>query len=294
MKPRITFSFYISDSLFLILYFVFMYSPVRLVFKYLRYCLTASNGRGHGIHSPFIFEFITKVLNDKTQYADYDIIERLRSEMLNDQTVLAVEDFGAGSSVSKTNKRSIASIAKNAAKPKKYGQLLYRMVKTYQPVTILELGTSLGITTSYLSQAKTDAKVTTLEGSAAIAKVAKDNFKTLGLQNIELTEGNFDDTLSATLGQSRATVGESSVNFAFIDGNHRQAPTERYFGQILPYISNDSIFVFDDIHWSREMEEAWESIKNNDRVRCTIDLFFIGIVFFRNEFKQKQHFIIRF
>ena len=136
------------------------------------------------MHSPFVFEFITKVLNDKTEYPAYNQVENLRQQLLKDQSMLTVEDFGAGSTIDKTNQRTIASIAKNAAKPAKYGQLLYRMVKYYQPQTILELGTSLGITTSYLSLAKPDAKLITMEGAAAIAETAGQNFKALKLQNI--------------------------------------------------------------------------------------------------------------
>jgi predicted O-methyltransferase YrrM len=127
-----------------------------------------------------------------------------------------------------------------------------------------------------------------VEGSKEIAKLAKQNFGALELQNIELKEGNFDNELSSVI------YHLSSIDFAFIDGNHRQEPTERYFHQLLTKINNDSILVFDDIHWSLEMEAAWETIKNHSAVSCSIDLFFIGIVFFRKEFKEKQHFVIRF
>jgi predicted O-methyltransferase YrrM len=240
------------------------------------------------MHSPFVFEFITKVLNDKTVYPEYEKVEALRDQLLNDNTVLEVEDFGAGSVIDNKNKRSISSIAKNAAKPKKFGQLLFRMVKHYQPATILELGTSLGITTLYLSLAKPDGKLITMEGSKEIAEVTKRNFRNLEIRNIEIVEGNFDNTLSSVV------RGLSTVDFAFIDGNHRKEPTERYFKEILAKTNNDSILVFDDIHWSSEMEAAWETIKNNAAVTCSIDLFFIGIIFFRKEFKEKQHFVIRF
>ena len=125
-----------------ILYFVLMYSAVQLGIKYFQYYFSASDSKGHGMHSPFVFEFITKVLNDKTKYPAYKQVEDLRKQLSQEQTVLTIEDFGAGSTADKTNQRSIASIAKNAAKPAKYGQLLHRMIIHYQPQTILELGTS--------------------------------------------------------------------------------------------------------------------------------------------------------
>lgn len=265
-----------------------MYSKPQLLLKYIQYYFTASNGKGHGMHSPFVFDFITKILNDKTVYPECEKVEALRNQLLNDDTVLEVEDFGAGSVIDKKNKRSISSIAKNAAKSKKFGQLLFRMVRYYQPALVLELGTSLGITTSYLSLAKPGARLITMEGSKEIANAAKKNFKNLEIKNVELIEGNFDNTLSSVV------CGLSSVDFSFIDGNHRKEPTVRYFKELLTKTNKNSIVVFDDIHWSSEMEAAWETIKNNAAVTSSIDLFFIGIVFFRKEFKQKQHFAIRF
>lgn len=265
-----------------------MYNKFQLGLKYLNYYFTSSNGKGHGIHSPFVFQFINKILNDKKHYPEYDVIEKLRQNLLSDQTTLTIEDFGAGSSINRSNQRSIASIAKNTVKQKKYSQLLFRMVKGYKPKIILELGTSLGITTSYLAIANPDANVTTIEAAEEVAAIAEENFKTLKLQNIEIVKRHFDESLSSVI------YLLSSIDFAFIDGNHRREPTERYFQQLISQKNNDSIFIFDDIHWSTEMEQAWQTIKEHEAVRCSIDLFFVGIVFFRQEFKEKQHFIIRF
>jgi predicted O-methyltransferase YrrM len=265
-----------------------VYDHFTLGFKYLRYYLTASNNRGHGIHSPFVFEFITKVLNDKTKYPAYREAEGLRQELLKNQTIIQVNDLGAGSTVSKTGQRTIASIAKNAAKPEKFGQLLYRIVQYYQPKTILELGTSLGITTSYMAKANPHANVITLEGAKEILALAKKNFEYLQLQNIEICEGNFDNTLSPVIS------GLASVDLSFIDGNHRLEPTIRYFETILPKTHNFSIIILDDIHWSREMEQAWKYCKDHSTVTLSIDLFFIGILIFRKEIREKQHFTVRF
>lgn len=265
-----------------------MYSKAQIAYKFLNYHFTSLNSKGHGTHSPFVFHFIRHVLNNKQSFPEYKRVEEQREKLLADSTLLTIEDFGAGSTISKSNQRTVASIAKNAAKPKKFGQLLFRMVREYQPKTILELGTSLGITTSYLSLAKPDAKIVTLEGSSAVAEKAKQNFQSLQLGNISLIEGNFDETLTTLVS------GLSTVDFCFIDGNHRREPTERYFRQLLPKLHNDSILIFDDIHWSLEMEDAWQSIKTHPSATCSIDLFFIGIILFRKEFFEKQDFVIRF
>lgn len=265
-----------------------MYPALQLSLKYLRYYLSASNGKGHGIHSPFIFDLVTRVIMDRKQYPEYERVEALRSALKKDSSLLQVEDMGAGSARMKSSARSIRSIVKNSAKPKKYGQLLFRMARFYKPESVLELGTSLGITTSYFALANPGNAVITLEGAKAVADVAARNFQRLSIDNVVITRGNFDDTLPQTLAHLH------TIDMVFIDGNHRKEPTLHYFDLLVAEHNNDTILVFDDIHWSREMEVAWKEIQEHPSVRCTVDLFFIGIVLFRREFFEKQHFTIRF
>ncbi|WP_153800281.1 O-methyltransferase [Foetidibacter luteolus] len=265
-----------------------MYSKLQLLKKFIQYRVAASNGKGHGVHSPFVYEFIRHVLNDDRTYYCYQQIEQLREKLKQDDRVLTIEDFGAGSRVNPHYERSVSSIAKSALKQKKFSQLLFRMINYYRPQTTLELGTSLGITTAYLAAADTGAKVITMEGAQAVADVARKNFQSLNLHNISLVQGNFDDTLPPLLQQLPV------IDFAFIDGNHRKDPTVNYYHKLLPKTNANSILIFDDIHWSEEMEAAWEYIKNQEAVTLSIDLFFIGIVFFRKESKVKQHFTIKY
>lgn len=265
-----------------------MYGSLTLAIKYLQHFLSASNGKGHGTHSPFVFDFITQVLNNKKHYYAYETVEALREKLKLDKELIVLEDMGAGSVVSPTNKKTIASVATHAAKSPKYGQLLFRMADYYHPKTIVELGTSLGITTSYLALGNLNANVITLEGSTVVAKKALDNFRSLRLDNIRLVQGNFDITLIKVL----EALGQ--IEMVFVDGNHREEPTLRYFRQLLPHMSAESVIIFDDIHWSEEMERAWNEIRNYPGVMLSIDLFFVGLVFFSPAFKVKQDFNIRF
>lgn len=265
-----------------------MFSTLQLAKKYLRYYLSASNSKGHGIHSPFVFDFTRHVLNDKKQYDCYHGIEAQRARLLQNTATIAVEDFGAGSAVMKSNNRVIKNIAASSLKPKKFAQLLFRVVQYYKPATILELGTSLGITSSYLAKGNEAARVFTCEGSATIAAIAKENFDALQLSNIQLTLGDFSKTLQPLLQQT------GNIDLAFIDGNHRKEPTLQYFTQLLQHAGPSTILIFDDIHWSEEMEAAWAIIQQHPAVTLTIDLFFIGLVCINPDFKVTQHFSIRF
>jgi len=265
-----------------------LFSKFQLAKNYIRYYLSASNGKGHGVHSPFVFEFITKVLNDKTQYECYKAIEQQRQQLLQNVAVIEVEDFGAGSSVMKSNKRIIKNIAATSLKPKKFAQLLFRIVRYYQPGTIVELGTSLGITSCYLAKGNEKAHLYTCEGSAAIAAIAQKNLEDLQIKNVSLIQGDFAKTLPTLL----SNIGQPDL--IFIDGNHRKEPTLNYFHQLLQHANPSSILIFDDIHWSEEMEAAWHQIQEHSAVTLTIDLFFIGLVFVNPGFKVTQHFTIRF
>ena len=162
-----------------------MYSKWQLARKYFAYYLAASSSKGHGTHSPFLFHFITGIMNDTVKYGAYEPVENLRKKLRNDPRLIGVEDFGAGSAFTEKHQRSVRSIARHAAKSKKYGQLLFRMVKHYQPATLLEMGSSLGITSSYLSMGRPEARLISMEGAPEIAAVARQNFSYLGLKNIE-------------------------------------------------------------------------------------------------------------
>ncbi|MCE7040533.1 O-methyltransferase [Dyadobacter sp. CY312] len=258
-----------------------------MVSAYIKYLLRSGNE--HAIHSPFLFELYTKVISGvKDDNPDYIDLKALRKELLASQREIEILDLGAGSRVNKSNVRKIRTIAKNAEKPEKFGKLFYRLIKRLQPKNIIELGTSLGLTTLYMSRAKKDASIISFEGCPQTAQIARENFDKTGAKNIEIVVGNIDDTLPARLeGLS------DGIDYAYFDANHRYEPTVRYFEQCLPYATNDTLFIFDDIYWSDEMTQAWEYIKAHPQVTITVDLFWIGLVFFRKE-QVKENFTLRF
>lgn len=240
------------------------------------------------MHSPFVFDFIQNVLNNGDKQLVPEDIELLRSALKANKQTIHIEDLGAGSRIQTKKSKTIGQLVSTAVKPKKYGQLLYRLAGHYRPKVVIELGTSLGLTTAYFAKACTDANVTTIEGSEEVHHKALENFKHLGLKNVKALKGNFDAILPVVLRDFQ------TVDLAYIDGNHRYGPTLNYFNQFLLKKNNYTILVFDDIHWSSEMEGAWEEIKKHPSVLCTIDIFFLGFVFFGNNFKAKQHFTIRY
>ncbi|MCF8297915.1 MAG: class I SAM-dependent methyltransferase [Saprospiraceae bacterium] len=258
---------------------------IILVLKYIKYWFSAKNK--FSIHSPFVYELKTSVIDENIQDSNFSEIEKLRKSLLENQAKIEVIDLGAGSSLGYSNERTIREITQKYAKSPKNARLLYKLINHFKPKTILELGTSLGISTSYQAIAAPQSKITTIEGCPNTAKIAENNFNHLGLENIKLIVGNFDEKLPDYLNSI------SKLDYAFIDGNHTKKATLDYFLQCLNKSHSESLFVFDDIHWSNDMEEAWNIIKKNEKVKITIDLFFFGLVFF-NEDLSKEDFILKF
>ncbi len=256
----------------------------HIIKSYLNFLWNSKNQ--HGVHSPFVFDLVTKCFYDKNNYPEYKSLNEYRKFLLNSKSSIEVTDFGAGSRVFKSNTRAINQIAKTAGISPKRAQLLFRIVNYFQPETILEIGTSLGLATSALSLGNSNAKITSLEGCAKTSDVAKILLQKFGFFNTKIETTEFSFYLK------NDWIKTQSNSLIYFDGNHSKKATLEYFELLLPTITNDSVWIFDDIHWSKDMEEAWEIIKNHPKVKVTIDTFQWGIIFFRAE-QEKEHFIIR-
>ncbi|GLB52032.1 O-methyltransferase [Neptunitalea chrysea] len=241
----------------------------------------------HGVHSPFVYDFITKCCYDKSNLEDYKLLKEHREYLLNNKETISVTDFGAGSKVFKNSNRSINKIATTAGITLRRSKLLYRITKYFNPKSILEIGTSVGLATAALSFGNSNSKVISLEGCPNTVNAAKTGLTKFNSKNSEIIQTEFKTYLNSIQNQQTTTF-----DLIYFDGNHTKKDTLDYFNKLLSSKHNDSIWIFDDIHWSIEMTEAWELIKLHPEVTVTIDSFYWGIVFFRKE-QVKQNFIIR-
>lgn len=249
---------------------------------YIKFLKASTNQ--HGVHSPFVYDLVTKCFYDKSKYNEYSILKQYRQSLSQNFNRITISDFGSGSKVFKSNERVISKIAKTSGISSKRAKLLFRMVSYFNTKSILELGTSLGLASSALSLGNKQASITTIEGCQETAKIAQEQFRTFQLNNIQVIVDTFEKAL--------LELASVSYDFIYIDGNHTKQATLDHFEMLLPNTNNDSVFIFDDIHWSKGMTEAWDEIKNHPAVTVSIDTFYWGIVFFRKE-QAKEHFVIR-
>ena len=237
--------------------------------------------RPYGIHSPFLFDLSNACIFANTQEVAFQILENKRKELLRDNTVLQITDFGQGPRKGSqqgvasptTYLRTVRNIARNSLQTPGYCRLLWRLIQHFKPQNILELGTSLGLTTSYMALAMPHGRVFSIEGCPQTAAKAKELWESMSISNISLFSGSFGDTLQGVLTHMQ------KIDFVYIDGGHNYTGVMHIFGEILPYLHRESVLVIDDIRWSAEMTNAWLEITENPTTTMSLDLYRMGITF---------------
>jgi len=255
--------------------------------KYLNYILLSRHRKGHGIHSPFVFDLVSRIFRNKTDPSIVFTVERFRKKLKSDKRSILVKDLGSGSELSDKSLRRVSDIARNSPVPGKYGKLLSNLAAEFGKPLIIELGTSLGISTMYMAASCPDAQLITVEGCPETAAIAKHNFIEAGIKNVEILVGSFEDILPGFVSNG------VKPGLVFIDGNHRKEPVVKYFKLLAELSDSRTVIIIDDINYSKEMSEAWCEIKLHDKVTVSIDLYRMGILFFRQAINHNDY-IIRY
>ncbi|APY07561.1 methyltransferase [Winogradskyella sp. J14-2] len=248
------------------------------IIQYIKFLFKATNQ--HGVHSPFVYNFVTKCLYDKRRYEAYSNLKNYRNILKTSKIELEITDLGEGSKVLDSEKRKVRDMVKTSSSSMKEAKLLYRIAQYFKLNTALELGTSLGMGTYAFALANPNSKIITIEGCKNTSNFTESNF----IENVSFIRGDFASVIP--------TLRENSFDCIYFDGHHNKEATIQYFEALLPKAHNDSVFIFDDIYWSKEMTKAWDYIKSRNAVTVTVDCFHLGFVFFRKE-QAKEHFKIR-
>jgi predicted O-methyltransferase YrrM len=260
-------------------------ATLAFVYRFCSYYLKATNR--HGLQAPFAYQLNEYVFKRDRKYDLLKPIEKLRRKLEQDKRKINVLDFGAGFGGHVFKELSVSYIAKNSAKSPRYARMLFRLVNYLKPLTIVELGTSVGISALYQAAGNSLAKIFTLEGCPETARIAQENFRKFPHYNIELIVGSFEKSLPTFLEK----VVE--IDLLFIDGHHQLKPTLQYIEMCLPKLSKDACIVVDDINWSDEMRAAWQLLLADKRFTLSLDIFMIGILFVSKDL-SKENFVIRY
>jgi len=257
------------------------------IFTYFKYLLNSRSR--YSTHSPFVYEFVETVLRDKSNHKEFDKLNRYKKKTFNSKSHIETVDFGsgAGNKAYRTYTTEVGKLAKRRTHSKKQLEDLFKISNYFKPAVTIEMGTAAGISSLYLKKGNPDGRLITMEGCAGLAHVAQKGFTINHADDIEIETGNFDNTLPELL--EKLDV----LDMVFFDGNHKKEPTLNYFNQCLKLANENTVFLFDDIYWSKDMTEAWNEIKKHPSVSFTIDIYWMGMVFFKKGI-SKQNFVIRY
>ncbi|MDG1159369.1 MAG: class I SAM-dependent methyltransferase [Flavobacteriales bacterium] len=250
--------------------------------EYLKYVLHARNE--HGLHSPFLFELYNEVFKSPKQFYCFDELEAKRAALKKDHRIIKVSDFGAGSNYGGGSERAISKIAKQSLKSKKYAQLLFRLAHHLKPKRILELGTSLGLSTCYLALSNSKTEVVSIEACPNIHREAKEIFKHFKIENVKAINATFQDALPELKGR---------FDIIFIDGHHDGPACLAYLEALKKHLSQEAFVVVDDIRWSQDMFDAWMEMKQDPFFQVSLDVFELGILVLRPQ-QSRSHHILRY
>ena len=238
----------------------------------------------HGVHSPFVYTLYKECLQNKKKNKNSRELAQYKKRLRSIHKTIEVTDFGAGSRVFKSNTRKISKIAKYAGATTKRMELLERLVTYLKPEQILEIGTSLGMATYAMALADKKTTITSLEGCPNTLQVARKSLDYFNIPNVKLIEGSFRESIK--------DLNSHKIDMIYFDGNHSKDATMEYVHSLLPTAVNGTVWIFDDIHWSPEMTQAWDKIKTLPEISVTIDCYYLGFAFFRNE-QVKEDFYLR-
>jgi len=260
-----------------------MISHLHSIVGYVKHSFSAQSK--YKLHSPFAYRFYNEVIHNGIAYPQYSHVERVRKDMIGHSRFIKRRDMGARASDVPCDQRfvRVKDIARKSSISAKKGRFLFRLTKDINPANILELGTAFGISALYMASAAPRCTIITIEGCLDTVHVAQENFTKAGTRNITVVAGTFEEKLPDVLQNMPAP------DMVFFDGNHKKVPTLGYFNECLQHIHPGTIFIFDDIHWSADMESAWKEIKRHPLVKVTIDLFYMGIVFFKEELSKEDY-----
>lgn len=253
----------------------------KFIIAYFKHQLTANNR--HGTHSPFVYKLADEVIYDFSDKKVYRELEEQRKKLFNDDSYLAVDHLEDALTSKEKSTQQVKVLAKSVFKKPRLTQLIFRLAQFSTPKQVTVFDANFGISTAYLAKACPQAKVIAIENCTGSAVIANQMFEDLELNNVQLLAGNFTELLATN----------KHLDFVYIDGNQSKKTILAYFNWCLPQLHDQSIFICNDIYKNEEMKAVWAELKKHPQVTVTIDLFWLGLVYFRKG-QAKEHFKLKF
>ena len=206
-------------------------------------------GKGFGVHSPWAYDLIENVINERHPYYAYD---------------------------------DLYSFWENAPQdlpqyPQSRDELLFRLVNRFNPRFILEVGTGAGVSTGYLASVSTRSRVVTVDNPHPASKQVLRNLKRI--HNIEY--------IAADVTQTVRDILDSGTIPQFIHIAHT-ALWKEVVEMILPYATPDMVIVVEDMG-KKQKKEWWDQLIKDERIGVTFQMKKAGLLFFDHKKTKQHY-----
>ena len=221
--------------------------------------------KGFGVHSPFTYNLITKVIEEKTPYYVFEDIENFRKNLLY-----------------KENPPEVPTAQETQTK--NYGALLFRLINFFKCSTVLQIGSSTGVMSLYLAlPLRNSCDCYALEKRTGLLDSARMFAENHSLKNLHWLEGDYEENLF------RLKREVTFFDFIFINTTGDSERTREALRLAGTFVCPDTVMVIDNIQRDKSMKKLWQELKNRGDVGLTIDLLSLGLVFFNTRL-HKQHY----
>ncbi|MDR0542638.1 MAG: hypothetical protein LBH19_10595 [Dysgonamonadaceae bacterium] len=220
--------------------------------------------KGFGVHSPFVYNLITKVIEEKSAYYALEEIENFRRQLLKDNDLSLIT----------------ARETQSAA----YGALLFRMVNFFKCRNVIEIGSSTGVMGLYLAMAsRTRCQCRLLDERQGLAQCIRQFARTHHLSKLQYMEGDYRENIPSLYAEL------SGADLLFINQLPETMTGSGLMDLCRPLIGRQSILILDGINRSKEMHKIWESLKRDPQSRVMVDLYALGIAFFNDKLPKRYY-----
>ena len=229
--------------------------------------------KGFGVHSPFVYDLITNVIEETCEFYAYRDISLVRLQLLQNEQFI---QYGK-------KQLTVKKALKRYGISTKEGKFLFRLANHYKPHTMLSVGSSMGLAPLYLARYDSTVQCITLECVQDIAEIAT-----------QVLSKEKNPALSIKTGTYRALLPESIVQLqqidcVYVDKNVGVNDWDTIFEQCEPFIHNATFFVLAGIRSSTEKQSYWTQFRQHPSITVAIDLYDLGLLFFQSKLHKQVY-----
>jgi len=229
--------------------------------------------KGFGVHSPFVYDLITNVIEEKSDFYAFSDISIAQLQLLQNEHVI---QYGR-------KRIAVKEALKRFGITTKEGKFLFRLTNHYKPHTILSIGSSMGLAPLCLTRYNATVQCIILEYEQDIAEIAKQILNKEKNTALNIKIGAYHELLPESIVQLQR------IDCVFIGKDVGVNDWDTVFEQCEPFIHDSTFFVLAGIRSSTDKQNYWMQYRQHPSVTIAVDLFDMGLLFFQPKLHKQVY-----